>query len=186
MQALAIGSRLKIPLFIATDQEGGWVRHIKNEMLDVAGNLAIGATGLASDSYMTGFYIGSELKILGVNINFAPTVDVYSNPNNTAIGPRSFSSDPVSVAMLGSAYFKGLSASGVISVAKHFPGHGGAELDSHNFLPVVNSSFDTMWNRELAALSPISMADQDFDAKLRGDLGAADVRELVIVSGPTL
>jgi beta-N-acetylhexosaminidase len=149
MQKKAYSSRLKIPLFIATDQEGGWVRQIKGNMLTVPGNLALGADGIPFDAYKTAYYIGCELAILGININFAPTVDVYSNPNNSVIGPRSFSQDPATTGVLALAYVKGMEDSGVICTAKHYPGHGDADLDSHGFLPVVSATYETLWDREL-------------------------------------
>ena len=79
MQRTAAQTRHSIPLFIATDQEGGWVRHVKGTTSVTPGNMAIGATGLPYDAYWSGYHIGSELKQVGINMNFAPTVDVYTN-----------------------------------------------------------------------------------------------------------
>ncbi len=149
MQKAAAENPLAIPLFIATDQEGGWVRHIKGKTSITPGNMSIGASSLPEDAYKTGVYIGQELKILGINLNFAPTVDVYTNQNADVIGPRSFSSDPQVTASLSTSFFQGQNSTGVISTAKHFPGHGAAEGDSHGMLPIVNADFDTIWEREL-------------------------------------
>jgi beta-N-acetylhexosaminidase len=149
MQQTARAGRFQIPLFMSTDQEGGWVRHIKQETSQTPGNIALGASGLPQDALMTGYYIGEELKSLGINMNFAPTTDVYSNPSASVIGPRAFSSDPVTTAMLALAYYQGMSKSGIICTAKHFPGHGHADKDSHGTLPVVRISFEQMWQREL-------------------------------------
>jgi len=149
MQKAAAENPLAIPLFIATDQEGGWVRHIKGKTSITPGNMSIGASSLPEDAYKTGVYIGQELKILGINLNFAPTVDVYTNQNADVIGPRSFSSDPKVTASLSTSFFKGQDSTGVISTAKHFPGHGAAGGDSHGMLPIVNADFDTIWEREL-------------------------------------
>ncbi len=149
MQKIAIGNRYGIPLLIATDQEGGWVRHIKLETSVTPGNLALGAEGNPNDAYKTGYYIGLELKRLGINMNFAPTADVYTNPKASVIGPRAFSSDPVKTALLASAYFKGMERAGIICTAKHYPGHGDADKDSHGFLPIINSDFKTLWERDL-------------------------------------
>ncbi len=149
LQHKAAQTPFKIPLFIATDQEGGWVRHIKGKTSITPGNLSIGATGLPYDAYMTGYYIGRELKTLGINMNFAPTVDVYTNPEADVIGPRSFSHDPLKTAQLSVAFYKGLDASKVISTAKHFPGHGDVTQDSHGTLPIIDVNFDTLWIREL-------------------------------------
>ena len=149
MQHKASENPLGIPLFVATDQEGGWVRHIKGKTSITPGNMSIGASSLPEDAYKTGIYIGQELKTLGINLNFAPTVDVYTNQNADVIGPRSFSSDPKVAASLSTSFFQGQDSTGVISTAKHFPGHGAAEGDSHGMLPKVNAGFDTIWEREL-------------------------------------
>lgn len=149
LQSAALESRLQIPLFIATDQEGGWVRHIKGETSITPGNLAIGATGLPYDAYYTGLYIGKELRSLGINMNFAPTVDVYGDANAHVIGPRAFAEDPLTTAQLGVAYYHGMEDSGIVCTAKHFPGHGKATEDSHGTLPVIQSDFDTLWAEDL-------------------------------------
>ncbi len=149
MQRLSQRGGRCIPLFVATDQEGGWVRHIKAQTSETPGNLALGAAGVPQDAYLTGYYIGRELAALGINMDFAPTVDVYSNPDASVIGPRAFSSDPVRTGLLGIAWFKGLARSGVVALAKHFPGHGHAARDSHGALPVIRISYEQMWDREL-------------------------------------
>jgi beta-N-acetylhexosaminidase len=149
MQAESLATDLSIPLFTATDQEGGWVRHIKDGTSITPGNMAIGATGLPYDAMMSARHIGLELRALGVNMNFAPTVDVYINPEAHVIGPRAFSADPVTTGILGVAYFHGLEQTGVIATAKHFPGHGNARGDSHGMLPVIEDDFDTLWQRDL-------------------------------------
>jgi beta-N-acetylhexosaminidase len=153
MQGLAREHRLGIPLFTATDQEGGWVRHVKGSgdltTSITAGNMALGASGLPSDSYWTGYYIGSELRALGINMNFAPTVDVYVNPEAHVIGPRAFSSDPVQTGVLGVAFYHGLEDTRVIATAKHFPGHGNAAGDSHGVLPILDESLADLNERDL-------------------------------------
>ena len=149
MQRAAVSKRLDIPLFVATDQEGGWVRHVKGPTSITAGNLAIGASGLALDAYQSGYIIGQELRVLGINMNFAPTVDVYTNPEAHVVGPRSFSADPAETAFLSVAFYRGLEATGVISTAKHYPGHGNADEDSHGALPVIRDEFETIWHSDL-------------------------------------
>ncbi len=149
MQSTATQSRLRIPLFIATDQEGGWVRHVKGDTSITPGNLAIGATSLPYDAYYTGLYIGKELRSLGINMNFAPTVDIYGNENAHVIGPRAFAEDPLTTAQLGVAYFHGMEDSGIICTAKHFPGHGKADEDSHGTLPVISNDFSSLWEEDL-------------------------------------
>lgn len=149
MQGAALATDSGIPLFTATDQEGGWVRHVKDGTSLTPGNLAIGASGLPYDAYRSATIIGRELRALGINMNFAPTVDVYSNPEAHVIGPRAFSSDPVETALLGVAYFRGLEEQRVIATAKHFPGHGNAAGDSHGMLPVLSDDWSELWERDL-------------------------------------
>jgi beta-N-acetylhexosaminidase len=149
MQEAALATTNGIPLFTATDQEGGWVRHVKDGTSLTPGNLAIGASGLPYDAYRSASIIGRELRTLGINMNFAPTVDVYSNPEAHVIGPRAFSSDPVETALLGVAYFRGLEEQGIIATAKHFPGHGNAAGDSHGMLPVIADDWNELWERDL-------------------------------------
>jgi beta-N-acetylhexosaminidase len=149
MQSLALENRFSIPMFVATDQEGGWVRHILLECSETPGNMALGASDSIEDALLTGYYMGMELKSLGINMNFGPAVDVTYTDTTAGIGPRSFSSDPVSTSMLAAAYFRGMEGAGVISVAKHYPGHGGASDDSHGYLPEVPVTFDELWDKDL-------------------------------------
>jgi beta-N-acetylhexosaminidase len=149
MQKAATGTDLKVPLIVATDQEGGWVRHIKGNTSITPGNMALGASGLPYDAYTTGLYIGKELRALGINMNFAPTVDVFLNPLADVVGPRAFSDNPVQTGLLGTAFFKGMDEAGVISTAKHFPGHGNADKDSHGTLPVILSNRDFLEQNDL-------------------------------------
>ncbi|MDR2078861.1 MAG: glycoside hydrolase family 3 protein [Treponema sp.] len=149
LQQTSLGGKLKIPLLVATDQEGGWIRHVKGATSETPGNMAIGASGYPRDAYLSGYYIGRELALLGINMNFAPTVDIYTNRFSTVIGPRSFGSDPVRVGLLGTAFMKGQQAAGVIATAKHYPGHGDTDMDSHGVLPRINVPFETLWDREL-------------------------------------
>ncbi len=149
MQRLAARGRFGIPLFVATDQEGGWVRQIKDETSVSPGNLALGASGVPGDAYRTGYYLGRELAALGINMDFAPTADVYSNPEASVIGPRSFGSDPGTTGLLSAAYARGMTDAGVLPTAKHFPGHGSADQDSHGHLPKIDVGLDQLLNRDL-------------------------------------
>ena len=149
LQAASLAGPFNIPLLIATDQEGGLVRHVKGSTSETPGNMAIGASGYPRDAYLAGFYIGKELALLGVNMNFAPTVDLFTNRDSVLIGPRAFGSDPVRAGIFGAAFMRGQLASGIIPTAKHFPGHGDTDLDSHGILPSINISFNELWEREL-------------------------------------
>lgn len=149
LQKLSAEGRFEIPLFVATDQEGGWIRHIKGKTSETPGNLAIGASGLPSDAWYSGYYIAREIAALGINLNFAPTIDLYTDHESTVIGPRSFGEDPVSVGILGASFMAGSREAGVLATAKHFPGHGHTGVDSHGQLPVIDISSKTLENREL-------------------------------------
>lgn len=149
LQKKAANNRFRIPLFVATDQEGGWIRHIKGRTTETPGNLAIGASGLPEDAWYSGFYISRELRALGINLNFAPAVDLYTDHDSTVIGPRSFGEDPESAGILGASFVAGSRAAGVLTTAKHFPGHGDTGMDSHGRLPVIAIGEKTFQTREL-------------------------------------
>jgi len=149
LQSASLQGAFNIPLLVATDQEGGWVRHIKGATSETPGNMAIGASGYPRDAYLSGYYIGKELSLLGVNMNFAPAVDLFTNRDSVLLGPRVFGEDPIRAGIFGAAFVKGQLAAGVIPTAKHFPGHGDTSLDSHGILPRVQITYDTLWNREL-------------------------------------
>lgn len=149
LQKSANNNRFQIPLFVATDQEGGWIRHVKGDTTITPGNMAIGASGVPIDSWYTAYYISKEIKCLGINMNFAPTVDLFTNYDSTIIGTRSFGSDPEKSGILGVAFAAGSEAAGVIPTVKHFPGHGDTELDSHGKLPIIDIDFETFTSREL-------------------------------------
>ncbi|MGP1414545.1 MAG: glycoside hydrolase family 3 protein [Treponema sp.] len=149
LQKRAINGRFNIPLFVATDQEGGLVRHVKGLAMHTPGNLSLGASSIYHDAYMTGYYISMELRTLGINLNFAPAVDLYTNYNSSVIGIRSFSESPEVTAKLSVAFMKGARKAGVLSTAKHFPGHGDTQYDSHGRLPKIAATKETLISREL-------------------------------------
>lgn len=188
LQQKAADRRFKIPLFVATDQEGGWIRHVKGETSDTPGNLAIGSSGFPIDAYYSGYYINREIKALGINMNFAPAVDLYSNLKSTVIGPRSFSSDAESVGILGEAFSRGSMDAGVIPTAKHFPGHGDTSLDSHGRLPLIDIDFSTMQTRELVPFKyliqsniPAIMSGHLSFPKIEGDATPASLSKKMLL-----
>lgn len=150
LQAAASKTRFSIPLFVATDQEGGWVRHVKGETSVTPGNMAIGSSALPLDAFYSALYINKEIKALGINMNFSPTVDLFTNPDSSIIGTRSFGRDEAKVSELCVAYSRGVTAAGVIPTAKHFPGHGDTRLDSHVSFPLIDIDEATFQARELA------------------------------------
>ncbi|UTD13818.1 glycoside hydrolase family 3 protein [Treponema denticola] len=149
LQKKSLEGRFGIPLFVATDQEGGWVRHVKGLTSETPGNLAIGASGIPQDSYYSGYYISREIRALGINLNFAPTVDLLTDHDSSIIGPRSFGDSPHAAGILGAAFVRGSRDAGVLTTAKHFPGHGDTSIDSHGRLPKIDISEETFRNREL-------------------------------------
>lgn len=175
LQKKAQSRRFKIPLFVATDQEGGWIRHVKGNTSITPGNLSIGAGGLPIDSWYSAYYICREIAVLGINLNFAPTVDLYTDQNSTIIGTRSFGEDPDKAGIMGVAFASGSMSAGVIPTAKHFPGHGDTENDSHVFLPKINADFDTISKRELVPFK--YLIDADVPAIMSGHLSFPLIRQ---------
>lgn len=129
-----------VPLGITIDQEGGMVSRVGAPATIFPGNMALGATGNQSLAYSQGQVLGCEMRSLGINADFAPVLDVNTNPNNPVIGLRAISDDPNLVAQLGGAQIQGIQSQGVSATAKHFPGHGDADTDSHLGLPRVTYS----------------------------------------------
>lgn len=137
-----------IPMFLGIDQEGGVIKRIPGGT-NLPGQMALGATGDSALAEAAGQLTGEELKALGLNINFAPVLDINSNPDNPIIGMRSFSSDADLVTRLGLATITGLRQSGVIAAVKHFPGHGDTMVDSHLGLPVLTHNRERLDSVEL-------------------------------------
>ncbi len=130
----------EVPPFLAVDQEGGNVVRVADGNLVLPGNMVLGATGDAALAYAAGKAQGEDLRRLGFNMNLAPVLDVNVNPRNPVIGIRAFGDDPALVAKLGGPYARGQQDAQVASIAKHFPGHGPVDTDSHLTLPVVKAS----------------------------------------------
>ena len=128
----------KVPLLIATDAEWGLDMRLDSTM-HYAKEMTLGAMDDDKLVYQMGRDLARKLRALGIHINFAPVVDVNSNPSNPVIGNRSFGENQDRVAALGVQYVKGLQDQRVIAVAKHFPGHGDTDTDSHKALPVINT-----------------------------------------------
>ena len=137
-----------LPMMLFVDQEGGGVNRISFGTLGV-GNMALAATGDAKNARAMAAVHGEELKLLGISADFAPVMDVNSNPANPVIGIRSFSDDPRRAADYGCAYLSGLHDAGVAAALKHFPGHGNTDTDSHTGFPVINSSYEELKACEL-------------------------------------
>jgi beta-N-acetylhexosaminidase len=122
---------------VAIDHEGGRVMRLGEPFTQFPAAATIGHAGDAALAYQVGRAMAAELASVGIDINFAPVLDVHSNPANPVIGDRAFGTDPARVAQMGVALMRGLRDGGVIPCGKHFPGHGDTEADSHLELPVV-------------------------------------------------
>ncbi len=129
-----------IPLIFAIDQEGEFIARIRKGAFVPPNAMAIGAAGDPELSYDAGYLTGKSLHDLGIGMNFSPVLDVNSNPRNPIIGVRAFWGDSETVIKMSAPYIKGLEDGGVISVGKHFPGHGAAYTDSHIGLPRIERS----------------------------------------------
>lgn len=124
------------PLIVSIDMEGGRVHRLKSPFTFWPALKHIGDIGSSSLAFRFALNMGEELRAFGINLDFAPCIDVYMNPKNEVIGDRSLSTDPEVVTQLSSALVRGYLKAGVIPCAKHFPGHGSTEIDSHFALPV--------------------------------------------------
>ncbi len=138
----------KVPLFVAMDAEWGLGMRLDSTM-NFPKQMTLGAIQDNAIIYSMGIEIGKQCKRLGVHINFAPVVDVNSNANNPVIGVRSFGEDKINVSQKAIAYMKGMQSVHVMANAKHFPGHGNTDTDSHFSLPVVNKNMQELNDTEL-------------------------------------
>lgn len=139
----------KIPLFFSLDEEGGKVTRMPKEFRRFPTNKAVGQINNSDFSNKIGRTIADEIKSFGFNMNFAPVLDVNSNPKNPVIGDRSFGANPNIVSNLGIETMKGIQSENVIPVVKHFPGHGDTSVDSHVGLPTVNNDLNRLKSFEL-------------------------------------
>lgn len=170
----AAKTKYSIPLLIATDQEGGHVRHVRGNTTVTPGTMSLGASSRPYyDAYQTGVYIGIELRSMGINMNFAPVVDLYNNPTGSIMGTRCFGADPLQTAFQAMAYYKGHKSKGIISTAKHFPGHGNTSIDSHGRLPVVKTNREDFVANEL--LPYRFLAKEDIPAIMVGHINYPNI-----------
>lgn len=192
-------SSSKYPLFIAVDEEGGRVARIANsDFFNVASYKSmedIGKSGDASKAEEVGRQIGSYLKELGFNLDFAPVADTNTNPQNIVIGDRSYGSDPALVARMVSAQLDGMHDSGIMGTLKHFPVHGDTKDDTHSGYVSIEKTWDELKECELVPFItalpkadmvmvshitavnvtsdklPTSMSETMITGKLRNELG---------------
>ncbi|MEI6789946.1 MAG: beta-N-acetylhexosaminidase [Myxococcaceae bacterium] len=140
-----------IPGLVSVDQEGGRVARLRDICTNIMPMREIGESARRDPElpYRIGRLMGLELKELGFGLDFAPVMDIDTNPKNPIIGDRSFSRDPDEVARFGARFIKGMQSAGVLACAKHFPGHGDTDTDSHLDLPVISHGRDRISHVEL-------------------------------------
>ncbi len=145
----AANKQNKLPLLLSVDQEGGRISRLPGNISKLPANEWIGELDNPDFSYRAGEILGEELTEFGFNMNFAPVLDVNSNPDNPVIGDRSFGDNPEIVSELGIQTMKGIQSKQIIPVIKHFPGHGDTSVDSHYQLPKVNKTSEQLEKLEL-------------------------------------
>jgi beta-N-acetylhexosaminidase len=159
LQQAAAAQGTGLPLFIGIDQEGGRVARLpRQQSTSYSGNMAIGATFAEHGNRFAtevGEIMAKELLSLGINVNFAPTVDVNVNPQNPVINVRSFGEDPQQVALLGRAMTEAMQQQGMLVSLKHFPGHGDTHVDSHLGMPRVDHSKEQIARVDLLPFAQI-------------------------------
>ena len=138
-----------IPMFFSVDQEGGTVERLPDEVSALEDAYTYGQSGSSEVGYALGQVLAHECAAFGFNLDFAPSLDIWSNPENTVIGTRAFGTTAEEVEAVGPWAAYGLMDGGVIPVVKHFPGHGDTAVDSHVGLPTVSKTVDELLTSEL-------------------------------------
>lgn len=142
-----------IPMLIGIDQEGGRVQRIKDmsdvNILTIPYMFEVGKTKDKELAYNVGKVVAKEIAAFGINLDFAPVIDIFSNPNNTVIGQRAFGTDAQTVIDMAIPFANGMMSEGIIPVYKHFPGHGDTESDSHIELPISSKTKEELLEKEL-------------------------------------
>jgi beta-N-acetylhexosaminidase len=148
-----------IPLLVCLDQEGGRVDRMPAEVERTPAAYDIGALGDEGLVRRYGQLLAQACAAFGFNLDFAPVADIWSNSENTVIGTRAFGAEEERVSQCIAAAVEGVQSGGVLSVVKHFPGHGDTAMDSHLGLPVVERSLEELWSRELRPFQAAAGAD---------------------------
>ena len=139
----------KTPILTCIDAEWGIGMRMFDDVEGLPKQMMLGAMPDAAIVYQYGRIVGEQCRRLGINVNYAPVVDINNNPDNPVINDRSFGEDKYKVTLYGIQYMKGLQDVGVMACAKHFPGHGDVSVDSHFDLPVINKSMAQLDSLEL-------------------------------------
>ncbi|MEP7164886.1 MAG: glycoside hydrolase family 3 N-terminal domain-containing protein [Ferruginibacter sp.] len=145
----ALQSLAKTPILMCIDAEWGVGQRLLDSVLSLPKQMMLGAMKDERLLYRYGQIVAEQCKRFGVQVNYAPVVDVNNNPNNPVINDRSFGEDKYKVARFATQYMKGMQDMGVMACAKHFPGHGDVAVDSHYDLPVINKTIEQLDSLEL-------------------------------------
>ena len=145
----ALQAAAKTPLMMCIDAEWGVGMRMTDSVLPLPRQMMLGAVTDATIAYQYGKIVAEQCKRIGIQVNFAPVVDINNNPDNPVINDRSFGEDKYKVANFGIQYMRGMQDNGVMACAKHFPGHGDVSVDSHLDLPVINKSIAQLDSLEL-------------------------------------
>lgn len=137
------------PPLVGIDQEGGQLMAVTGGATELPGNLALGATRSPELAERAGRLLAREMLALGINLNFAPVLDINNNPANPGIGTRSFGASPELVSEMGRAIIRGMQSECMVATVKHFPGHGDIVADTHYAMPTISYPMDYMWAMEL-------------------------------------
>lgn len=162
IQSLTPQMKDKAPLFIGIDMEGGRVHRLKSPFTQWPPLKTVGDLDHAPTAFLMSYFMGLELKSVGINLDFAPCIDIFTNPLNTVIGDRAVSTDYRMVEKMASALVRGYIKAGVLSCAKHFPGHGHTLIDSHEELPVEEADLKRLEDIELAPFKKAFKSKVDF------------------------
>ncbi|MFQ5454699.1 MAG: beta-N-acetylhexosaminidase [Nitrospirota bacterium] len=138
-----------IPLFVSIDHEGGRINRLSLPFTQLPANSILGRYHSIEEVYKIGRLMARELKAVGINMNFAPVLDINTNPSNPVIGDRAFGDNPDIVSTLGLALISGLQDNGMIACGKHFPGHGDTDADSHSELPRLTHNIKRLIQTEM-------------------------------------
>ncbi|BDC34588.1 hypothetical protein Noda2021_05460 [Candidatus Dependentiae bacterium Noda2021] len=176
----------KIPLFIAQDYEAGTGSRSQKGGFRFPCAMAQGAINNTQLIYDMAYEVGKQCAAIGVNMNFAPVVDINNNPDNPVIGFRSYGQDKEEVAQRAELFMRGLQDAGIIACAKHFPGHGDTEVDSHIGLPVIKHSFDHLKEIELYPFNELILAGVDSVMTAHLHVPALDEKTIATMSSPTI
>lgn len=184
-QALMISryqSLSDIPMFMSLDAEWGLGMRFPDKTISFPKQMMLGAIQDNTLIYEMGKEIARQCKETGININFAPVVDIHSNPDNPVIYDRSFGESPFHVTAKSYMYMKGMEDAGILSCVKHFPGHGDTHLDSHRDLPTISHHLDKMKLNEFFPFK--QLIDEDLKALMVGHLhiSAIDSQEVIPAS----